>query len=507
MGSHEIIDIYLRRILSIILLLIVLLPVATAQVTGNNVRLHGRALQYASHHIEVFVYKDYITRDKVAIGVIDIDDNGKFDCVVDLQREGVRYAFLELGAYKAYIYLESGKTYQIVLPPFKQRPDADRFNPFYQQELIEIGIVNEASKLNISIRGFESWWHNMYAENISRLARYNDRKLADKLILQCDSIEKVINCSSQFFHDFVHYRKAQVYATPRMGDVRRVLSSYYASNKPSNIDVPSYWQTLNMVCPNFLSSITIYTEAKEKCRKELRSNDGTFYSLSKALSTDTVYANKIVREHLMLMGIYDGYYAQDISESYVDNMLSGALKQGATEEVKLLAQNIVDKKSYLHSGTEAPDFTLMDMNGKDVTLSKLKGRWVYLGFLHSENFAAVKDMAALDALQAKYQKDMLVIGVFTDEKSDRLAKKLKAAKHQWMPLTYISQQSVLSDYNVVALPTYYLIDPEGRIKLSPAPSPTEKIEQAIATQMVSYKSEISKRGKNNQVKNIYDIAH
>lgn len=498
----------MKRILTLITIIIALLPALHAQVAGtNNVRLHGRALQYSGYHIEVFVYKDYITRDKIALGVIDIDDNGNFDCLVDMQQPGVRYAFLELGAYKAYIYLEPGNDYNLVLPPFKPRPDADRFNPFYQQELIEVGIVNEPSKLNISIRIFEGWWQNMYSQNIVRMARYNDRKLADKLILRCDSMSKAINCKVPYFAEYVHYRKAQLYATPRMGNVRSVISNYYRKDCDIALTLPSYWQTLQMICPNFLSSITIYTDAKQKCHKAIRAVNANFNTILAALQTDTAYTNRKVSDHLLLMGIYDGYYSQEISESFVNDLLGSAIKSGPYNETKILAQNILDKKNHLHPKTPAPDFTLLDMKGKEVSLSKMKGRWVYMGFLHSENFAARKDMAALDAIQNKYQKDIQVIGIFTDEKSDRLASRMKNAKHQWLPLTYVTQQSILSDYDIVALPTYVLIDPEGRISLAPAPSPTEKIEQAIATQMISYKQEINKRGKNNQIKDIYDIAH
>ncbi|MDO4461363.1 MAG: TlpA disulfide reductase family protein [Bacteroidia bacterium] len=497
----------MKHIIISILAIITLLPALNAQIADANVRLHGRALQYAGFHIEVFVYKDFITKDKVAIGVLDVDDNGNFDCIVDLQQNGVKYAFMDLGAYKAYIYLESGKDYHLVLPPFKPRPDADRFNPFYQQEPIEAGIVNEPSRLNIAIREFDGWWQNQYASNIARLARYNDRKLADKLVQRCDSMASTLNCKVQFFKDYVHYRKAQLYATPRMGNVRGIISKFYSQNKKSVVDMPPYWQTLQMICPNFLTSIGIYTNAKDKCRAELRSPNASFSSICAALQTDTAYAKRAVSENLLIMGIYDGYYSQEISESFVDLLLNGAISQNTHQDTKLIAQNIIDKKNHLHPGTEAPSFTLMDMRGKEVSLSSLKGRWVYIGFLHSQNFAAVKDMAALDAMQTKYQKDIQVVGIFTDEKSDQLAARMKNAKHNWLPLTYVTQQSILSEYNVVALPTYYLIDPDGRISLSPAPSPTEKLEQAIANQMISYKRELAKRPKQrNQAKSIYDIA-
>ena len=470
----------------------------------RDARIHGRALQYSGYHIELFAYKDYITQEKEVIGMLDVDDNGLFDTKVQLPAGDVTYAFMDLGKYRAYIYLEPGEEYRIVLPPFKRKPDSERFNPYYRQELIEVGIDQERTKLNSAIYRFEGWWQKIYGENIVKIVRKSDKKLADRLIAQCDSVAKSTRCAVDFFKDYVYYRKAQIYTSPRMGDVRRTLNKYYSGHRIA-YNVAPYWQTLQMMCPNFISSMTIYTSEKELVHKFLKEDAISFQSLSNVLKRDSAYMMQGLRESLLLMGVYDGYYSQELSEVVVDSMLMSAIKGETTAGTKRVAMNILEKKNHLRKDTPATDFTLLDMKGREVSLKDFSGKWVYLGFFHSESYASVKDMATLDAMVAKYKKDFFIVGVLTDENSDRVTKRFAEKKQQWLPLSSVIQQSILLDYRIAALPSYVLIDPEGRISVAEAPGPTERIEQVIATEMQRYKSNYYRKNKQKE-KSIYEIA-
>mgnify|MGYP004448349837 FL=1 len=106
---------------------------------------------------------------------------------------------------------------------------------------------------------------------------------------------------------------------------------------------------------------------------------------------------------------------------------------------------------------------------------------------------------------AKYKKDFFIVGVLTDENSDRVTKRFAEKKQQWLPLSSVIQQSILLDYRIAALPSYVLIDPEGRISVAEAPGPTERIEQVIATEMQRYKSNYYRKNKQKE-KSIYEIA-
>lgn len=57
----------------------------------------------------------------------------------------ITYAVVDLSYYEAYIYLEPGAKYVVSLPPYRLRPGADRFNPYYEPSPIRLLCVRQAA--------------------------------------------------------------------------------------------------------------------------------------------------------------------------------------------------------------------------------------------------------------------------------------------------------------------------------------------------------------------------
>ena len=70
-----------------------------------------------------------------------------------------------------------------------------------------------------------------------------------------------------------------------------------------------------------------------------------------------------------------------------------------------------------------------------------------------------------------------------------------------MPL---SGQKIIFDYNISALPTYFLINPEGNMVLSPAPSPNDNFHQVFVEVFQSYRNQKIRKERPAE-KNIYDL--
>ncbi len=125
----------------------------------------------------------------------------------------------------------------------------------------------------------------------------------------------------------------------------------------------------------------------------------------------------------------------------------------------------------------APDFTLQTLDGHEITLSKLKGKFILLDFWATWCAPCRESIPHLIQLYKTYQKDGLeVIGMNT-ERGD-----MDTVRHfvKSMDIPYptaITPGHVERDYGVTGLPTTFLIDKEGRIR--------EK--------MVGFSSEIAKQ--------------
>jgi hypothetical protein len=67
----------------------------------------------------------------------------------------------------------------------------------------------------------------------------------------------------------------------------------------------------------------------------------------------------------------------------------------------------------------------------------------------------------------------------TDPLEEVLRQFLAKNKYDWKFLLYDRQPGVLKDYDIRAYPTYFLIGPDGKLILSPAPSPSENFESRL----------------------------
>lgn len=145
------------------------------------------------------------------------------------------------------------------------------------------------------------------------------------------------------------------------------------------------------------------------------------------------------------------------------NGLSTRLKN--TETGKNLALKL-DKTKKTAIGVMAGDFTQPDVNGKMVSLSSFKGKYVLLDFWASWcGPCRVENPGVLKAYNKFKDKNFDVFAVSLDEKKDNW---LKAVKDDAMPWTQVSdlrgwKNSAANMYAITAIPQNFLIDPSGKI--------------------------------------------
>ena len=115
-------------------------------------------------------------------------------------------------------------------------------------------------------------------------------------------------------------------------------------------------------------------------------------------------------------------------------------------------------------GEKAPDFTLTDTAGQEVSLSALQGQVVLLDFWASWCAPCKEELPVLEALQAQYQdKGLVVLAVNVD---DRVKNRDRFLEKYPLSLRVLddSGQAVVSAYEVAAMPTTVLVDREGTVK-------------------------------------------
>ncbi len=129
-------------------------------------------------------------------------------------------------------------------------------------------------------------------------------------------------------------------------------------------------------------------------------------------------------------------------------------------------QNTIDKMKLTAIGNPAPDFSSNDANGKPVSLSSFKGKYVLLDFWASwcgpcrrENPTVVK------AYHRFHDKGFEIFGVSLDDTKTDWVQAIKKDGLAWIQVSELKgwQDDVAALYGVKAIPMNYLIDQKGII--------------------------------------------
>ncbi|GGE38422.1 thioredoxin-like protein YneN [Pullulanibacillus camelliae] len=122
------------------------------------------------------------------------------------------------------------------------------------------------------------------------------------------------------------------------------------------------------------------------------------------------------------------------------------------------------KTSVVHVGDTAPDFTVQNLNGREMTLSSLEGKGVMLNFWQSDCDPCKEEMPFINKAYHTLQSNdnVVILSVNVDE-SKSIVKHFKDTYHLDFPV-WLDHKKVGQDlYGIRGIPTTYLIDSKGKV--------------------------------------------
>lgn len=109
-------------------------------------------------------------------------------------------------------------------------------------------------------------------------------------------------------------------------------------------------------------------------------------------------------------------------------------------------------------GKRAPDFTLPDMSGRNVSLASFKGRVVIINFWATWCPPCRSEMPSLNRLYKEYKsKGLVVLAVSTDRTSGAVKDYLTGNPFDF-PILLDPENSISRRFRVFSIPTSFLID-------------------------------------------------
>ena len=165
----------------------------------------------------------------------------------------------------------------------------------------------------------------------------------------------------------------------------------------------------------------------------------------------------------------DGEMYKEAFESMDASVREGRMKvfydrwQKKVEERAAQAGKEAEAAKKQQPGLEAPDFTLTDINGKPLSLSSLRGKYVILDFWGSWCGWCIKGFPKMKEYYAKYEGKFEILGIDCNDTEEKWKAAVKKHEVPWLHVYCPEDATVESDYGITAYPTKIIIGPDGKI--------------------------------------------
>ncbi|AGB41876.1 Peroxiredoxin [Halobacteroides halobius DSM 5150] len=154
------------------------------------------------------------------------------------------------------------------------------------------------------------------------------------------------------------------------------------------------------------------------------------------------------------------YHKQGLSKnnSKVKEKLENNQEQKEQEEQKNNSARIG-----INVGNIAPDFTLVNLKGEQVSLSDYRGQFVMVNFWATWCPPCRAEMPDLDAFYDNNKQDFVILGVNIGESKAKVKSFIEENGYDY-PILLDQERGAAFKYRVSVIPTSYFVGPQGKIQ-------------------------------------------
>ncbi len=196
--------------------------------------------------------------------------------------------------------------------------------------------------------------------------------------------------------------------------------------------------------------------------------------LSKTFAmVDSVFTNSKVREYLKKQRLIEQLQFGEFWK--LGDVCNNFLKTSTTPIYGQEVQYILNEKMKLAPGNDAPVFTYNDIKGKTYSLTDFKGKLVYIDFWATWCGPCRTEIPYQCKLERDYQgKKVVFVKISLDDNMDAWRKMVNEKKLGGIHLHAEGawNSNVAKNYQIKGIPTYLLIDANGKIINPSAPRPS-----------------------------------
>jgi hypothetical protein len=446
-----------------------------------HVTFSGKAPEYAMNSIDLYILHDFISEEKVKLGTIRFNTEGVFNLDIDVSETNLCLA--DFDGYHGMIYIEPGKSYQIVFPPKRTLTESQKRNPFAKSEPVWFGILApEKDELNVKIQKFEQEYTKLENLYFNQIFINQSKSLVDTVKLKLE--KEFPKTNSTFFESHKFFRKANLEFALNQGKSSEFMETYFSNIKPL-YNLGAYSVIFNQVFMNYLSMLTNASNGTEIksliATANLQKIDDYFQK--------QLHFNKELSHLVLLKSMNDAYYSKQFSKALILKLLDQVKSQEWSAFEQKTALLISSKLTYLASGTNPPSIILKNLSGQKVNFTDYPNTYIYLHFTDPKNSICRQHLESLKTISARYKEKLVIINVIPDKigfKNDS----------GWPGIFATTESNIESSYKVKTYPNSFLIGKDGKLLLSPAPNPIDGLDRQLGQLFKSdYYKEMQKLNK------------
>ena len=439
----------------------------TFQLNAQKVTLSGKSIDYSSKELTFYTVPDPVLHEKVELASTKVAADGTFSLVLPINQTVEIYTDLE--KYCGTMVAEPGKNYQIELPPFSPRTSFESRSIYFKPAPYWLGLPGTGnSDLNYVVRSFITDFNNETFKNTIPIYQQKSKEVVSEII---DRLGKKYSTNqSEYFRILKQYYYAELEYALNQGSTDYIIRKYFAG-QPVHLTHPIYQRVFETIFTDFLRR-----QAQDISNQKIVTitDSGDYIGLTNFFEQKGY--GKELAELVVLKGLNDGYYTGSFSKEGVIKAIDMARRAATSPKLQTIAFQLKHKLTSLAVGGKAPAIKLFNSNNQTVTLDQFKGKFIYLTFFKSISSDCRVELDSIVSVERKFRQVLSVVSVALDDNFEDAEKIWKAKGYSWPLLNGSKQKQLIINYNTAIPPTYYLVGPDGNLKLSQAPSPTHGFE-------------------------------
>jgi peroxiredoxin len=379
--------------------------------------------------------------------------------------------YSEFGIYKGWFIAEPGVSYDLILPP---KADNTSTNPYFRPKITHMGQKNiQENSTDWLTDDFNRQYSFLIGRNYNQIFFRRSIETAELVIDTLKS--KFPETKNLYFEQFKTYKYAMIKYMALIQDPTPVIEEYFV-DKRILYNHPEYSELFDKLFTKYLRDATQEVDGQ---KTSVMLNSGAYEQLIEWLTTDVKF-DKPLAEAVILKGVKPLFYSKRFNPVGLFNLLQKITDTSELVIHKTTANKIFNELARTNYGASAPELSLLDTKGNMVTWDNFEGKYVYLCFTRSDNEKFIPHKELIKGFYQLYKNNLAIVIVLEDDEIEKNAALLEADGFEWTVLRGMTRRDIYDSFNVRIMPTYFLVDPQGRMAGSQAPWPDENFEMQFA---------------------------